>query len=81
MYGREGRCGGVERHTFCRVASLVVVCEPAEIFIFDPWHPAFVLLVVVVAGHLAVCLLLLGVVGRHGGCICSARSTEEEGSK
>lgn len=32
--------------TFCSVAGLVVLCEPAQVKVLDPGHPPLVLLVV-----------------------------------
>ena len=55
------------RLTFCGVGGFIVFCEPCEVFVFNPWHPGFVLAVVEVAGLLLVGLRLCGfvLVGRH----------------
>lgn len=47
--GRERGGGGecdAERHTFSGVARFVVLGEPAQVKVLDPWHPPLVLLVV-----------------------------------
>ena len=53
--GEKGR----GRRTLGAIGSLVVVCEPGQVLVLDPWHPDLVLLVVVLARSLAVGLLVL----------------------
>jgi len=51
---RESGCVGEGDHTLGCVAGFVVFCEPFEVLVFNPRHPCFVLLVVVLGGVLAV---------------------------
>jgi hypothetical protein len=67
------RTGNSERNRGGQAVGkgIVVFGEPAEIFVFDPWHPGVVLLVVVFACSLLVCLLLAGLLicGIRHDCI------------
>jgi len=59
--GEKGR----GRRTLGAIGSLVVVCEPGQVLVLDPWHPCLVLLVVVLASLLLVGLAVAVVLVRH----------------